>query len=140
VAIRRWNQLDEGPHVDAFSEADGGAVMSDVALGESGLVAVGLVYGQTEPFATYRLGELPDMGGGDPAEPSDVVIDVDAAVWRSVDGVSWSRVHAEDETFGGDFFDAAVWVGTVNNTDGQPIPVEHVVVQNPSTCRCLRYD
>lgn len=26
------------PHVDAFSEADGGAVMSDVALGESGLV------------------------------------------------------------------------------------------------------
>jgi hypothetical protein len=29
------------PHVDAFSEADGGAVMSDVALGESGLVAVG---------------------------------------------------------------------------------------------------
>ena len=90
------------PHVDAFSEADGGAVMSDVALGESGLVAVGLVYGQTEPFATYRLGELPDLGGGDLAEPSDVVIDVDAAVWRSSDGVSWSRVSAEDETFGGD--------------------------------------
>lgn len=90
------------PHVDAFSEADGGAVMSDVALGESGLVAVGLVYGQTDPFATYRLGEMPDRGGGDPAEPSDVVIDVDAAVWRSVDGVSWSRVQAEDETFGGD--------------------------------------
>jgi hypothetical protein len=94
-----WMRL---PHVDAFSEADGSAVMSDVAVGESGLVAVGLVYGQTEPFATYRLGELPDLGGGDPAEPSDVVIDVDAAVWRSVDGVSWSRVHDEDETFGGD--------------------------------------
>jgi hypothetical protein len=82
------------PHVDAFSEADGGAVMNDVALGESGLVAVGLVYGQTGPFATYREGYL--------SEPRDVVIDVDAAVWRSVDGVSWSRVRAEDETFGGD--------------------------------------
>jgi hypothetical protein len=90
------------PHVDAFSEADGGAVMSDVALGESGLVAVGLVFGRTEPFAIFRLGELPLMGGGDLAEPSDVVIDVDAAVWRSSDGVSWSRVSAEDETFGGD--------------------------------------
>lgn len=84
------------PHVDAFSEADGGAVMSDVALGESGLVAVGLVYGQTEPFATYR------WGTENPSEPSDVDIDVDAAVWRSVDGVSWSRVHDEDETFGSD--------------------------------------
>lgn len=46
---RSWMRV---PHVDAFSEADGGAVMSDVALGESGLVAVGLVYGRTEPFAT----------------------------------------------------------------------------------------
>lgn len=90
------------PHVGAFSEANGGAVMSDVALGESGLVAVGLVFGRTEPFAIYRLGELPDLGGGDLAEPSDVDIDVDAAVWRSSDGVSWSRVSAEDETFGGD--------------------------------------
>jgi hypothetical protein len=84
------------PHVDAFSEAGGGAVMNDVALGGSGLVAVGLVYGQVEPFATYR------WGTEDPSEPSDVDIDVDAAVWRSSDGVSWSRVHAEDEAFGGD--------------------------------------
>ena len=84
------------PHVDAFSEADGGAVMNDVTLGESGLVAVGLVYGQTEPFATYRWGEE------DPSEPREIALDVDAAVWRSSDGVSWSRVRAEDETFGGD--------------------------------------
>ena len=86
------------PHVDAFSEASGGAVMSDVALGESGLVAVGLVYGQAEPFATYRWGGE----GGNPSEPRDVVVDVDAAVWRSVDGLTWRRVGADNEAFGGD--------------------------------------
>jgi hypothetical protein len=84
------------PHVDAFSEANGGAVMKDVSYDGSGLVAVGLVYGQTEPFATYRWAE------GNPSEPRDVDIDVDAAVWRSVDGLSWSRVHADNEAFGGD--------------------------------------
>ena len=84
-------------HVDAFGEPDGGAVMSDVALDGSRLVAVGLAYGQVEPFATYRWG-----GDGEPAAPRDVDIDVDAAVWTSVDGVSWSRVHADNEAFGGD--------------------------------------
>jgi len=85
----RWERV---PHVDAFSEAQTGLVMNDVTFDGSGLVAVGGTFHRTEPFATWQWG---------PSE-GDVDIDVDAAVWRSNDGIAWRRVAAGDEAMGGD--------------------------------------
>ena len=87
-----WERV---PHDDVLSERDTGLVMNDVVFDGSRLVAVGGAFHRTAPFATYRWG---------PSEPppSDVDIDVDAAVWSSDDGVTWRRVGAGDEAFGGD--------------------------------------
>ncbi|MEA3510620.1 MAG: hypothetical protein U9R51_04210 [Actinomycetota bacterium] len=88
-----WTRV---PHADSFSESNGGAVMNDVLFDGSGFVAVGLAYQQVPSFATYR------WGTGAPSAPTDVDIDVDAAVWRSVDGIAWTRVVSDDMAFGGD--------------------------------------
>jgi hypothetical protein len=85
----RWERV---PHVDAFSEVQTGLVMNDVTFDGSGLVAVGGAFHRTAPFATWQWG---------PSE-GDVDIDVDAAVWRSNDGIAWRRVAAGDEAMGGD--------------------------------------
>ncbi|MEA3511094.1 MAG: hypothetical protein U9R51_06625 [Actinomycetota bacterium] len=84
-----WSRV---PHADAFSDPDSGLVMNDVAFDGSGFVAVGGAFHRTAPFATFRW-----VTG-----PTEIDIDLDAAVWRSVDGVTWSRVNDEDEVFGGD--------------------------------------
>jgi hypothetical protein len=72
--------------------------MTDVTFSNSRFVAVGNAYQQTEPFAIARWDTLDDVVN--PALPIDV--DIDAAVWTSIDGVTWNRVHADDEVFGGD--------------------------------------
>ena len=68
-----WSRV---PHDEAVF---GGALMSSVTAGGPGLVAVGVV-----------------DSGGDPDE-----LDGDAAVWTSVDGVTWSRVPHDEAVFGG---------------------------------------
>jgi hypothetical protein len=91
-----WTRV---PDDDAFSDPDSGLVMNDVAFDGSGLVAVGGAFKQVETFATHRW----DVWESEvPAPPSDVDIDVDAAVWTSADGIAWSRVTAGDEASGGD--------------------------------------
>ncbi len=92
----RWERV---PHVDAFSEALTGLVMNDVTFDGSGLVVVGGAFHRTAPFATWRWGASEP---GEPAPPHDVDIDVDAAVWRSNDGIAWRRVAVGDEAMGGD--------------------------------------
>ena len=77
----------------------GGATMWDVTVGGPGLVAVGW--------------------DGDILDDSP---DVDAAIWTSVDGVTWSRVLHDDEVFGAAFI-TSVTVGgpglvAVGGTDG----------------------
>ena len=68
-----WSRV---PHDDAvFGGSDGGQRMRSVAAGGPGLVAVGR------------------------DEASD---DINAAVWTSVDGITWSRVPHDDAVFGGD--------------------------------------
>jgi hypothetical protein len=91
-----WERV---PHDDALSEGDTGLVMNDVVFNGSRLVAVGGAFHRTAPFATYRWGVWEP---GVPASPRDVDIDVDAAAWISDDGVTWRRVGAGDEAFGGD--------------------------------------
>jgi hypothetical protein len=81
------------PHHDALSGGDGGAVMNDVAYDGIGLVAVGAVYHRTEPFAVY---------GWEDGDWAEIDTDVDAAVWQSDDGVTWTRVVNESDVFGGD--------------------------------------
>jgi len=99
-----WSRV---PHADAFSGADGGVVINDVAYDGTRLVAVGSEYHQVEPFAVWgwepdpRLN--PDTGLPlDDGGPNEIDTDVDAAVWRSDDGVSWTRVDNEGDVFGGD--------------------------------------
>lgn len=90
-----WTRV---PHAAAFSAGGGRLVMTDVTFSDSRFVAVGNAYQQTEPFAIARWDTLDDVVN--PAIPIDV--DIDAAVWTSVDGVTWNRVQADDEVFGGD--------------------------------------
>jgi len=67
----RWSRV---PHDEAIFGADGRTSMHSVTVGGPGLVAVGSV-------------------GDDEA--------ADAAVWTSVDGITWSRVAHDDAIFGG---------------------------------------
>ena len=99
-----WSRV---PHNDALSGADGGVVMNDVAYDGTSLVAVGSECHQAEPFAVTgwepdpRLN--PDTGLPlDEGIPDEIDTDVDAAVWRSDDGVTWIRVNNEGGVFGGD--------------------------------------
>ena len=81
-------------------------MMNDVASDGTSLVAVGIEYHEVEPFAV-GLGEVerfnPDTGLPiDDAGSVEEDTDVDAAVWRSGDGVAWIRVDNEGDVFGGD--------------------------------------
>jgi len=66
-----WSRV---PHDEAVFGGPGNQIMRGVTAGGPGLVAVG-----------------GDYGGGD----------LDAAVWTSVDGVTWSRVPHDEAVFGG---------------------------------------
>ena len=66
-----WSRV---PHEDAVFGGDGDQVINSVVVGGPGLVAVG--------SETIRF-------------------DVDAAVWTSSDGVTWSRVPHDEAVFGG---------------------------------------
>ena len=80
-----WSRV---PHDEAvFGTADKGQNMTSVTVGGPGLVAVG----------TERIG--PDEAVGMVAE--DHIPDrFRAAVWTSVDGITWSRVPHDEAVFG----------------------------------------
>jgi hypothetical protein len=68
-----WSRV---PHDEAVFGDEGAPLMFDVTAGGPGLVAVGYVL-------------------------SDGWDDTDAAVWTSVDGITWSRVPHDEALFGG---------------------------------------
>jgi hypothetical protein len=75
--VSEWSRL---PHDGAVFGAEEDLRISSVTVGGPGLVAVGSV-GSDSPF---------DGGDGD------------AAVWTSVDGLTWSRVPHDEAIFGGE--------------------------------------
>ena len=91
-----WTRV---PHDEAVFGGANPQAMSDVAVADFGLVAVG--------WEGRILADIPD---------------VDAAVWTSVDGITWSRVPRNEEVFGGAWI-TSVTVGgpglvAVGGTDG----------------------
>jgi len=72
--------------------------MTSVTTGGPGLVAVGV--------------DGLDVGGAD--------FDLDAAVWTSVDGITWSRVAHDEVAFGGV---GSQWMSGVATTDGTLVAV-----------------
>jgi hypothetical protein len=87
----QWSRVD---HDEAVLGGDGNQWMSSVTSGGPGLVAVGSVFGE--------------KGGYSLLEP--ISDDEVAAVWTSVDGVTWARVPHDDEVFGGP---SDVWMNSV---------------------------
>jgi hypothetical protein len=92
-----WSRV---PDDEAVFGGPGESAMAAVAVGGPGLVAVGSQYLCTEQ-------EVLDEGGsprvdvdGNP-EPDTVCVDGNAAVWTSVDGLTWSRVPHDEAVFGG---------------------------------------
>lgn len=92
-----WSRV---PHDEAVFGGDGGSEMAAVAVGGPGLVAVG-----SQSVCTEE--EVLDEGGsprvdevGNP-EANTVCVDGNAAVWTSVDGLTWSRVPHDEAVFGG---------------------------------------
>jgi len=81
-----WSRV---PHDEAVFGGAGEQTMTDVTVGGPGLVAVG-----------WQL---------------QSAFDADAAVWTSVDGISWSRIPHDEEIFGGPSYQA-MW--GVTNVDG----------------------
>lgn len=95
---RGWSRVDEGAVIfgddPASGDVEASQIMSDAAVGRFGIVAVGV--------------------DGRPGE-------YDAAVWFSVDGKEWERIHHDEAIFGGSgnqaassviqFDDAVVAVG-----------------------------
>jgi hypothetical protein len=69
-----WRRV---PHDEAVFGGTGSQRMNSVALGGPGLVAVGSVGSQVDDL-------------------------VDAAVWTSVDGITWTRVPHDEAVFGGE--------------------------------------
>lgn len=88
-----WSRVDEGAVVfgddPASGDAEGSQIMSDVAVGRFGIVAVG--------FAGRRS-------------------DYDAAVWISADGEEWERIPHDEAIFGGSGIQAAYSVVQFDNT------------------------
>jgi hypothetical protein len=80
---RNWSRVS---HDEEVFGGEGDQVMSDVIVGGSGLLAVGH-----------------DHRGGYDLE-RDVWDEVgSAAVWTSVDGITWSRIPHDEAIFGGEF-------------------------------------
>jgi hypothetical protein len=85
-----WSRV---PHDEAvFGTADKGQKMTSVTVGGPGLVAVG----------TERIGP-------------DEAVGIRAAVWTSVDGITWSRVPHDEAVFGAE---TSQWMWSV--TAGGP--------------------
>lgn len=81
-----WSRV---PHDEAVFGGEGGQAMVDVTVGGPGLVAVG---GQN--VCTDR-----EVAGRE--DPATTCEDGNAAVWTSVDGLTWSRVPHDEAVFGG---------------------------------------
>ncbi len=88
-----WSRVDEGADVfgdeSTAGDVEGSQIISDVAVGRSGIIAVG-VDGRRS--------------------------DYDAAVWVSVDGEEWERVPHDEAIFGGSGIQAAYSVVQFDNT------------------------
>ena len=81
-----WSRV---PHDEEVFGGEGGEWMADVTVGGPGLVAVG-----GERVCTDT--EVPGR-----EDPSTTCEDGNAAVWTSVDGLTWSRVPHDEAVFGG---------------------------------------
>ncbi|MEE8375419.1 MAG: hypothetical protein V3S26_03750 [Acidimicrobiia bacterium] len=79
-----WSRV---PHDEAVFGGEGEQMMNSVTVGGPGLVAVG-----SAGFLEFDKGQLTDY---------DDFTGV-AAVWTSVDGLTWSRVSNDDAVFGGE--------------------------------------
>jgi hypothetical protein len=83
-----WSRV---PHDDAVFGLAGAQEMTSVTVGGPGLVAVG--------SQSLLADTVPS--GNDPRAPVPEEGDLDAAVWVSVDGITWSRVPHDESIFGG---------------------------------------
>jgi len=92
-----WSRV---PHDEAIFGGAGRQEMSDVTVGGPGLVAVG-----------FDGRCLPDL-----------CQDVDAAVWASVDGVTWARVAISEEVFA---VAGSQSMNSVASTNGTLVAVGH---------------
>lgn len=139
-----WSRV---PHDEAVFGGEGGQGMSSVTVGGPGLVAVGSDEGNAAVWTSVdgvTWSRVPHdetvFGGGDISMSSvtaggpglvavgwdgEILADIpdsDAAVWTSVDGITWSRVPHDEEVFGGAWI-TSVTVGgpglvAVGGTDG----------------------
>ena len=150
-----WTRI---PHDEAVFGGPGDQDMIDVVSAGPGLVAVGIIdhayFGGRRSPGEFRPAEYAAFYGEDfPFERDDL----DAAVWTSVDGMSWSRVADPDGVFSGPgdgpagdeameavavgdglivavgsaHEDAAVWVST-DGLSWQRIPHDDLVFGGPS--------
>jgi hypothetical protein len=118
-----WKRVpDEG---NVFGSGDQG--MSSVTVGGPGLVAVGgdgadiavwtsvdgvkwsrvvhdeAVFGDASVFSVIEGGPgLVAVGSTEPGDNRSRLFNVDAVVWTSVDGLTWSRVPHDETVFGGE--------------------------------------
>jgi hypothetical protein len=115
-----WSRV---PHDETNLGGPGKQSMSDVTVGGPGLVAVGAseseaaVWTSADGVAWSRVPHDEDVFGGPDEQymnsvtaggPGFVAVgidfsgnDPDAAVWTSVDGITWSRVPHDESVFGG---------------------------------------
>jgi hypothetical protein len=105
-----WSRV---AHDEAVFGGEDGQVMSAVIAGGPGLVAVGW-------DGKGILADSPDL---------------DAAIWTSVDGYTWSRVPHEDEVFGGAWINAVTVLGpglvAVGGTGGYNVDGDAAVWTSP---------
>jgi len=127
----RWSRV---PHDEAVFGGEGDQSMSSVIAGGPGLVAVGsagseddgdaAVWTSVDGMTWSRVAHDEAVFGGEGAQSMSSVIaggpglvavgstgsdvrpwspgyDADAAVWTSVDGITWSRVAHDEAVFGG---------------------------------------
>jgi hypothetical protein len=124
-----WSRV---PHDDAVFGGEGGQGMESVTVGGPGLVAVGwgdgdaMVWTSVDGVTWSRAPHDEAVFGGENMNMSSVTVggpglvavgwdntgnDGDAAVWTSVDGITWFRVPHDETVFGGGAVMSSVTAG-----------------------------
>ncbi len=123
-----WSRVPHDPAV--FGTPEIGSEIFDVAVGESGLVAVGgtpadgaMAWISTDGLTWIPMPSDPGLFNGD--EGMNAVVNAGegfvavgqeadrAAAWYSADGVTWTQMNASDEAFGGPMTSAMMDVAVV---------------------------
>ncbi len=124
-----WSRVPHDPAV--FGTPEIGSDIFDVAVGESGLVAVGgtpadgaMSWISTDGLTWTRMPSDPGLFNGD--EGMNGVVNTGegfvavgqeadrAAAWYSADGVTWTQMNASDEAFGGPMTSAMMDVAVID--------------------------